>query len=123
MRAPRFTVRVVLILVAVAAITSEVARRWAIDPAASRLPAGSEAVLDPGQPGFYAVYTSAERYVSVPSGSRVRVLSDAQPSQIGPITHLDGTTVMGEYRSVRITVLDGEKAGTTGETSRPGLRP
>ena len=63
----------------------------------------------------------ALRYVKVPNGSRVRVLSDAEPSQIGPITNLNGTTEMGDYRRVRIVVLDGDKSGCTGEVARRAL--
>jgi hypothetical protein len=58
-----------------------------------------------------------------PFGTRVKVLSDIQPSRLHPTRNPDGTSTMSELRDVRITVLDGTKAGITGDTARTGIRP
>jgi hypothetical protein len=123
MRMPRFSLGAVLILVAVVPLALDLARRWMIDPSSCRLPAGSEAVLDPNSSGYVDLFPSDGDFVSAEFGSRVRVLSDAEPSQIGLAPDADGTTTMGENRHAKITVLDGEKAGSTGETLRTYLRP
>jgi hypothetical protein len=51
------------------------------------------------------------------------VLDDSKPSIINTFMQGNGVTVEGEDRDVKITVLDGQKAGFTGYTSRFFLRP
>jgi hypothetical protein len=124
---PSWNIRTSSILIAALALAFTGIRGWTFDPASSRLPVGSEAVLRPDEPGAAAVYLRPLTFgpwVLVQVGCRVTVLEDSQPSFVNPSpAMLSLGTTTGDLRDVKIRVLDGHRAGFTGYASRFELRP
>lgn len=127
MRLTQFKFRTMLLGVTIISVGLAVLRPYFSNPAASRLKAGSMALVAPDEPSprasvaIYPKPLASGRYITVRVRSRVQVLDDSRPSQFNTFME-DGTTTTGDDRDVLIKVLDGERAGLTGYTSRFYLR-
>ena len=128
MRVIHFKLRTMLLGVTAMSVVFAVVRPYFSDPAASRLKAGTVALVDPDDPrprATVAIYQrplAGGKYTAVRARSRVQVLDDSQPSRINTFIE-DGITKTGDDRDVLIRVLSGDQAGLTGYTSRFYLRP
>jgi hypothetical protein len=104
----------------------EGALRWAVDPKVARLAVGSEAVftIEPST-GWLAELPNRTTFL-VPNGARVRVDGDEEQSIYNfannPIAPR-GLWPVFDGRTVRVTLLDGKRAGTKTWLYRCYLKP
>ena len=116
MRRFKLSVAMMLGLIALIALSFGGLRYWLVDPSASRLPKGSVAILDPYElrsgASCAASYLPADQlmafYFPVQVHSRVEIIDDTRLSQVREY-ELAGAKRMGDYREVKITVLEGAK--------------
>jgi hypothetical protein len=146
---PRYRPRIapawiVVILLAIPALTVEGYLRWKVDTKITRRPVGSVAVVDlargknfpspPGNPpplitGMGDQIPSGSPLVAL-NGARARVERDDDPSKISLVTYswadqsIDhGNVHVNDHRLVRVTLLDGIRAGEAISLPYCYLRP
>jgi hypothetical protein len=117
---------VLLALIGVPALVIEGALRGAVDPKIARLAVGSEAVLSIEESTGWMVELPDKATFLVPNGSKVRVDDDGGPSIAefanNPIPPR-GLWPVFDGRTVRVTLLEGERAGTKTWLYRCYLNP
>jgi hypothetical protein len=110
-----------MLLIAAPAVLIEGYQRWTIDPTLARLPAGSKAVVDIRVMNGWRVSIGDGSTFLLSNGSEVEVDEDSQPSVVAGVASSRGEQ-FGDHRSVRVTLLDGERAGQPTSVPRQFLR-
>jgi hypothetical protein len=110
-----------MLLIAAPAVLIEGYQRWTIDPTLARLPVGSKAVVDIRVMNGWRVSIRDGSTFLLPNGFRVRVDDDSRPSAISGVKTPRGEQ-LGDHRSVRVTLLDGERTGEPTSVPRQFLR-
>jgi hypothetical protein len=110
-----------MLLIAAPAVLIEGYLRWAIDPTLARLPVGSRAVVDVRVMNGWRVSIADGSTFLLSNGSQVRVDDDSRPSAISGVRTPSGEQ-LGDHRSVRVTLLDGERTGEPTSVPRQFLR-
>ncbi len=114
---------VLVILVAAPAMAVEGVLRWTIDPSVARLEAGSIATVEvAGACGCWVGLPDRPAFI-LTNGARVRVEDDDEPSSVGtnPNT-LAGPGPVVDWRWVKVTLLQGEGAGSETRLRRGDLK-
>ena len=114
-----------VILAAIPAIAVEGSLRWEIDSKlASRLPVGLEAVVDLANPPGGPLPMPKGSPIRRLSGAKVRVESDREPPMIEMVATSKGRReYLRDRRVVRVTFLDGQRAGESTGLPLCLLRP
>jgi hypothetical protein len=109
------------LLVAIPAMAVEGIRRWVIFPQVVRLDQDSQAVVDLKIMPRMQVTLLTGTPVMLLDGMKVRVEDDSNPSVIEGMV-AEGGTLTGDFREVRITLLEGKGAGQSTRLGRCLLR-
>lgn len=111
---------VLLILAALPILVIETSLRRQIDPQTVRHPSGLTATVAFREIDRFTIPKSSP--ILLLEGNKVRIESDQEPSALELLAN-DTGKLINDHRSVRVTLLDGERAGQSIDLPYCSLRP
>jgi len=117
---------IAVVIVAIPALAVEGYLRWAVDPKIARRAVGSEAIIDLKRKPRSPSAPPKGSPMLLLAGIRVRVDRDIEPCLIEMFSYSrDGTFVeqVRDLRNVRVTLLEGDRAGEASSIPHCYLRP